>query len=123
MQKKLKDSEILKQVLDSVHMTKNKFGPAIGYSNSTSIYHVFRNEGDPLKQPITSGMIDKILARFPNVSYAFLTKGEGNVLNPQPLFRGEITSREPYSIREHLDRMESKIDLLDKQMKDVLSMF
>jgi len=124
MAKILSDKEILTQFMKAVGLKAPGLAKAIGYSSNTSIYRVIDDGKD-----MPDGMVDRILAKFPNASALFLNTGRGEPLvvgtkvtkqhnvpptpqedNPFKAYL-EIPARLD-EIQEAQERIESKIDKL-----------
>lgn len=116
--KLLRDDVILRNVMNALNLTKNKLSIELGYKSPVSVYNVFRDDDDPRKQPLSTIMSTKIIERFPNVSYKYLTKGEEPVLLEGGFLQSQTNivgkpEPEKYSLREHLERLEAKQDRIE----------
>jgi hypothetical protein len=74
-EKKLDDAKIIQSVLDAVGITANKFSVELGLKSPASIYHIIDGRND-----LSAGMIEKIITRYPRISYDFLRNGVGEVV-------------------------------------------
>lgn len=77
--KQLKDSEILENVIKALKLSKNSFSKALNYQSSMTIYNITNNQNSQM----SDDMINRIRVTFPNVSFLYLTKGEGNPLTSE----------------------------------------
>jgi hypothetical protein len=77
MKQKTEHAIRLQKVLDILGITGNELSKELGYKSASSVYQIL--EGHQNKS-ISNKMIDKIINKFPQVSYKFLKKGEGNVI-------------------------------------------
>lgn len=75
LQKKLEDKIILKNIIFSLGIRIPEFRIKLGYSTNTTIYNVTSG-----RNLISSDMINRILSKFPEVSYLYLKKGDGDPL-------------------------------------------
>lgn len=71
----LHDKNILQSVLDSLHLTGNKFSKHLKYKAPASVYHIL--EGRINMSP---EFIERTLKEFPIVSYVYLNTGKGTPL-------------------------------------------
>ncbi|QRE03557.1 hypothetical protein [Flavobacterium psychrophilum] len=125
-QKKLKDSEILEQVLFALRVNKKQFSEELGYKSHMSIYYV----GNETNR-ITQDMINRIIIRYPEVNPIFLQKGEGDPLRFKTQSKAEkfnhekpiITIEQFASIPEKLNDIELKINEQSEILKKILSFY
>lgn len=74
-QKTTRDSEIIKAVLEKLDINANKLANLLECSSLSSVYHIVNG-----KQGLSEKMKARIIDKFPNVSYAFLSTNQGPVL-------------------------------------------
>lgn len=68
--------KILIELLNHLKISANKLSEEIGLTANTSIYHVKNG-----RNGISSDLADKIVTRYPEISYNWLLTGEGSMLN------------------------------------------
>ncbi len=76
---KLKDDEILRNVIDALGVKVPEFRKQLNYSSNTTIYNVFKGV-----HKISSDMINRILHAYPEVNYLYLKRGQGVPLKVGP---------------------------------------
>lgn len=77
--KKLEDRVILDELLRALKTNKKKLAENLGYASHMSIYYVANG-----RNHITNDMADRIMLKYPEVNYLFITKGELPVLKSKP---------------------------------------
>ena len=114
---KMPDSEILKNVISELKMTKNAFAKSLNYKSSMSIYNIAKGQNT-----FTEDMRMRIKFIHPQVNYNYLLKGEKPILNTvdtnetnSKLSENKIDNNKRESIPERLERMEQMlIQILDR---------
>lgn len=71
MDRILDDKDIMKQFLDFYGISANALATKLGYSSSSTIYHILRGDNN-----LSDQMIDKILVHYPNANFWFLKRGQ-----------------------------------------------
>lgn len=83
-EKKLEDSEIMKQVMEALRFSGLKFGQTLGYNSSGTIHHILSG-----KNRISDDLVNNIIKKFPEVNYWFLKAGKLPVLLDDKLARNQ----------------------------------
>ena len=73
------DKEILQNVIEALGVRIQEFREKIGYGTNTTIYNVLNETNG-----ISSDMINRIITKYPEVSYLYLKKGEGHPIRIGP---------------------------------------
>lgn len=108
----IKDSDRLQMVIDALRISSNAFSVKLGYRSPGTVYHVLKGQNN-----LSDGMIDKIVFTFPEVSYPFLKKGEGEViLSPeeQKNQMNLLNIRKPNSTFEEIEIDDPNFLLMQK---------
>ncbi len=66
------DEKRLQTILDLLQISGNKLSKILEYKSPASVYHVL--EG---RNTLSSGMIESIVRKFPQVNYIYLKQGKG----------------------------------------------
>ena len=69
------DTQIIEKLLGALHLTANSLSVELNYSSPSSIYHIINGINN-----ISEGFAQRVVAKFTNVNYLFLKKGELPVL-------------------------------------------
>jgi len=72
-EKKIEDSEILKNLLKELRYSGLQFGKKLGYSSTASIHHVLKGTNN---RQMSDDMVNRIIKEFPEVNYWYLKKGQ-----------------------------------------------
>lgn len=75
--KKISDSEILSNVLETIRYAAPEFSEKLGYKSPSSIYNVIKENGGA---KISIAMAERIVEVFPEVNYLYLTRGQKPIL-------------------------------------------
>lgn len=70
---KLNDSDRLKKVIEALDISASKLATRLGYRSSASIYHIINGINN-----LSLGMSKKIVKKYPQVSFLYLTQGKGD---------------------------------------------
>jgi hypothetical protein len=66
------DSKRLQTILDLLQISGNKLSKILEYKSAASVYHVLED-----RNTLSSGMIEAIVKKFPQVNYIYLKTGKG----------------------------------------------
>lgn len=73
--KKDSSAQRMEKTLDYLRISANKLASELGYKSHSSIYHVLKGVND-----ISIDMAHKITAKYPKISFLYLTGGEGDLI-------------------------------------------
>lgn len=110
---KLRDSEILLAVINTLNETKYSFAKKLDYKSVQSVYHVIDNDES---YNLTEGMKKRIITAFPNVSYNFLCSGQGDIILDADAMRNQMNFFN-IPINEEIEFREFVISVSKKQDK------
>ena len=86
IEKLLPDNEILNKLLKELRYSGLAFAKELEYKSHSSIHHVLSGQNS-----ISDDMIDKIIKKFPQVSYWFLKKGKLPIVLNDKLARNQTS--------------------------------
>jgi hypothetical protein len=124
MSNTISDSEIINKVISALDTNANKLSSELNYSSHMSIYLIVKGTNK-----ISKGLKERLIMKFPQVNYNYLSTGEGAVLlNDNEMqaqmnmfnIPGKDTTLSSFlngfgNTPEQLNRIESKLDkLIDK---------
>ncbi|NDP26287.1 MAG: helix-turn-helix transcriptional regulator [Flavobacterium sp.] len=69
------DSEIIKQLLETLRYSALAFATELGYKSHSTIDHILKGRNN-----ISDDLIERIIKKFPEVHYWFLKRGQAPVL-------------------------------------------
>lgn len=95
LQKSLTDAEILQNVINAIGVRIPEFRVKLGFGTNTTIYNVLKGVNG-----ISSDMINRILNKYPDVSYLYLKKGEGKPIRTGPAATNQKNILEDYSTKD-----------------------
>ena len=77
------DAETVRGIVEALGITSlQRFAKELGYSNSSSIYHMMKNQnGRKINEPF----IDKVMKRYPQVNELYIRGKSDVVLNNKPM--------------------------------------
>lgn len=117
MEKEIKDSDILRNVLNALNFKIKEFCAKIDYGQ-TIIYKVLNGNA-----VISKELVNRIQIHFPNVSYLYLTRGKGEPLIEGAAVRSQKNTlykreEQPSSLESFLT-MPEQINYLVKSIKEL----
>lgn len=117
--KKLSDSEILNNVISALGESTHSLSVKLGYKSPASVYHVINEVNN-----LSSGMIDRIVKIFPNVSMIYLKTGEGSIILKDEELQAQMnilnTHTDPtIDFFKKLVAMPERIDNIEKTLKEI----
>ncbi|WP_395073807.1 hypothetical protein [Flavobacterium sp.] len=132
-QKEIEDSVILQNVIDALGVRIPEFRTKIGYSTNTTIYNVLHGVNG-----ISIDMINRIITKYPEVSYLYLKKGVGEPIRIGPAVTNQKNILGLYEkddfvnihdflklpgiveeLRKKVNDFEKKVNDLEKEIKDL----
>ena len=106
------DAEIVKGIVEGLGLTSlQKFAKELGYSNSSSIYHLMKNLNG---RKINESFIDKVLERYPQVNELYIRKKSDVVLINAPMKISTTNLNQNFTLN---DMPVLLIDLIEEQKK------
>ena len=106
------DAEIVKGIVEGLGLTSlQKFAKELGYSNSSSIYHLMKNLNG---RKINESFIDKVLKRYPQVNELYIRKKSDVVLINAPMKIPSANLNQSFTLN---DMSVLLIDLIEEQKK------
>ena len=106
------DAEIVKGIVEGLGLTSlQKFAKELGYSNSSSIYHLMKNLNG---RKINESFIDKVLKRYPQVNELYIRKKSDVVLINAPMKISTTNLNQNFTLN---DMPVLLIDLIEEQKK------
>ncbi len=118
----LKDKDILKTIIDTLHLTGNKLAKHLKYKSPASVYHILEGRNN-----ITPEITERIIKHFPVISYVFLNTGKGSALltdSEQQAQKNLFRHLYPREMKaEHLDPLKDldlKDDISPEQMMKLM---
>lgn len=85
-EKKLEDSEILRNLLKELRYSGLQFGKILGYASTASIHHVLKKTNG---REMSEEMINRIMKHFPEVNYWYLKKGQLPIILEEKLAKNQ----------------------------------
>lgn len=120
MEKKpVTDAEILNNVISALNESTHSLSIKLGYKSPASVYHVVNGINN-----LSSGMIDRIVKVFPNVSIQYLNEGVLPVILTDEDLRLQMnllnlnTSPELEFLKK-LASMPDRIDNIERMLKSM----
>lgn len=83
--KKLSDDKIMAKVLEELRFSGLAFSRELGYKSHGTIHNILKKQNS-----ISQDLINKITAKFPQVNYLFLAKGQEPVLLDRKLAKNQL---------------------------------
>ncbi len=123
------DSERIAKIVEWSGLSVNAFTLEIGYKKGQSIYNILgKGKGKP--RHINVNVATKISNRFPEISYAWILTGEGNMLKEQPdntVANEQLETYEPKNENDTVPRSEyefikKQLEEKDKQISKLLNL-
>jgi plasmid maintenance system antidote protein VapI len=112
MKKELTDKEILLAIMEEYGLKANALARKLEYVSAQTVYNIIK---DKYGRSMTPDMELRLLDKFPDLRKEFVTRGQKPVLKSQVGTFVRNVSDEAYSVREHLFRLEAKLDaILDR---------
>ncbi|TYP76236.1 hypothetical protein [Aquimarina intermedia] len=111
MKKQTEDAVRLNKVLEKLGITGNELSRELDYKSPSSVYQIL--EGHQNKK-LSNKMINKIIARFPQISYKYLKKGEGDVLvedSTNAILKAEIFGS-TYKVPQNINLKNEDLSLI-----------
>ena len=108
--KKMKDSQIMIKLLDSIRFSANKLSKRLNVTPS-AIYHIMNGINS-----ISDDMANKIALEFPEVNYLFLKKGEEPILTNRHLTPPTRTIEQQMNMPPLFDNIPKML----KEIQDIL---
>ena len=106
------DAEIVKGIVEGLGLTSlQKFAKELGYSNSSSIYHLMKNLNG---RKINESFIDKVLERYPQVNELYIRGKSDVVLINAPMKISTTNLNQNFTLN---DMPVLLIDLIEEQKK------
>ena len=106
------DAEIVKGIVEGLGLTSlQKFAKELGYSNSSSIYHLMKNLNG---RKINESFINKVLERYPQVNELYIRKKSDVVLINAPMKISTTNLNQNFTLN---DMPVLLIDLIEEQKK------
>ncbi len=117
--KETKDSEILEKVIASLNESTHSLSVKLGYKSPASVYHVINGVNN-----LSSGMIDRIVNVFPNVSMRYLREGKGPIILSGEELQMQMnvlnTNADPeLEFLKKLVSMPDRIDNIERILKEM----
>jgi plasmid maintenance system antidote protein VapI len=123
MSKPITDSEIIENVMTALNTNANSLASDLNYASHMSIYHIVKGTNS-----ISKGLTERIVQKFPNVNYNYMTRGEGSVLLNEEETKSqmnvfnipgkqndvEVFFKKFANSPDQLNRIESKVDKIFK---------
>lgn len=117
IKKSLTDPEILQNVIDAIGVRIPEFRTKIGYATNTTIYNVMKGVNG-----ISSDMINRILNKYPEVSYLYLKRGEGHPIRVGQLVKSYNPIAELYDKNSFINIYDFlKIPAMVEELKNKVS--
>tara|TARA_B110000238_G_C16031628_1_gene397800 strand:- start:106 stop:477 length:372 start_codon:yes stop_codon:yes gene_type:complete len=106
------DAETVRGILEALGITSlQRFAKELGYSNSSSIYHMMKNQnGRKINEPF----IDKVMKRYPQVNELYIRGKSDVVLNNKPMGVASANLNHSFTLN---DLPVLIIDLIEEQKK------
>lgn len=79
MAKQISDSEIMINVLDALDLNAKQLAEKLKFNSHNTVYNVTKG-----KSGISNDMMNRIMTEFPEISYLYLKKGQGEPLRTGP---------------------------------------
>lgn len=111
--KKLTDDVILKNVLVELRYSAKKVAELLGMTPS-ALYHILHK-----KNRISSDLANTIVTKFPEISYVYLTSGNGPVTLDKS---GKQTQTNVFTKEIKEDLKDVKFDDIPKTLKNIESL-
>lgn len=90
--KKMNDSEIIARLLDKLRFSANSFAKEVGVTPS-AIYHILNGQNT-----LSDNLSNRIVAKFPEVNYLYLKKGE------EPMFVNSSLAQTQFNLLGNKDK-------------------
>jgi hypothetical protein len=106
------DAETVRGIVEALGITSlQRFAKELGYSNSSSIYHMMKNQnGRKINEPF----IDKVMKRYPQVNELYIRGKSDVVLNNKPMGVASANLNHSFTLN---DLPVLIIDLIEEQKK------
>jgi hypothetical protein len=106
------DAETVRGIVEALGITSlQRFAKELGYSNSSSIYHMMKNQNG---RKINESFIDKVLKRYPQVNELYIRGKSDVVLNNKPMGVASANLKHSFTLN---DLPVLIIDLIEEQKK------
>ena len=106
------DAETVRGILEALGITSlQRFAKELGYSNSSSIYHMMKNQNG---RKINEQFIDKVMKRYPQVNELYIRGKSDVVLNNKPMGVASANLNHSFTLN---DLPVLIIDLIEEQKK------
>ena len=106
------DAETVRGIVEALGITSlQRFAKELGYSNSSSIYHMMKNQNG---RKINESFIDKVLKRYPQVNELYIRGKSDVVLNNKPMGVASANLNHSFTLN---DLPVLIIDLIEEQKK------
>ena len=114
------DSEILKKVISSLNETPHSLSVKLGYKSPASVYHIINGVNK-----ISSGMIDKIVTKFPNVSLQFMREGIEPVILAENNLKMQMeilnnNSNQELEFLKKIAAIPDRLDNIERILKELI---
>lgn len=120
MENKIKDKEIIQNVMDALGVKAPEFAKKIGLATTTTIYNV-KNE----VHGISNDLINRIIDKYPEVNYLYLKRGQGSPLRssgPDATIQKNILGKSLKEITLHeLYLLPGKVEKLERRILELES--
>lgn len=106
------DAETVRGIVEALGITSlQRFAKELGYSNSSSIYHMMKNQNG---RKINEQFIDKVMKRYPQVNELYIRGKSDVVLNNKPMGVASANLNHSFTLN---DLPVLIIDLIEEQKK------
>ncbi|RBP34220.1 hypothetical protein DFR65_101103 [Oceanihabitans sediminis] len=114
------DSKILKNVINALGLKQHSLSLKLGYKSPASVYHVVNGVNS-----LSSGMKERIVQVFPNVSMSYLSSGEGPVLLTGEDLKTQINILNVQSDPEvefikRIADIPNRLDKIERMLKELM---
>ena len=106
---KIKDKEILKNVIEALHTNPKRLSEDLGYKSHNSIYNITTDTGTG---KITPNLAERLINKFPDLRAEYLYTGKGEIFIDKKA--DNIDSKTLDSLREIPDLLRENNYLLKK---------
>ena len=107
----MNDSDKIKAIIDYSRMSKRALGIALGYSNGTYLGFILSG-----RNGINVKIAKRIADLFPEISYAWLLKGEGEMIIKKEKESNDLGDRIAF-LEKHIKGLDARIELLELKIK------
>lgn len=106
------DPQRILAVIEYSKMSRRALGISLGYANGSFLFHVINK-----RNGISTKLAKKITTLYPEISYHWLLKGEGEmIVKKEKDPTGDLAEKIEF-LERHIKGQDARIELLEQKLK------